>query len=258
MNFREWLELDEAGFLSGLFGKSRAEREREDALEREEERKAALERQEAAKKAKAIADYEATLATLTGKSGGSSSKSPSTPYLTDAKWPQRSPESPRRSAESPLKELRGLIGGLEVFSRFLDRVESRSGGSLTDDKNRSDMYDVYYKISKSKIYKDDAPGLSEGGRMRAISIIEEMFDKDVKMVAFPEEEIVCPYRGGVDLDEYQLLDRGLFEKCAKVIVRGFRRGSQVLKARVTYSGMTQDERVRFWGSDRSSWPISDD
>lgn len=238
MGFREWLELNEAGFLSRLLGRGskgpsgvQASPRKPDA---EEERRA-----------RDRANYDATLAMLTGRKppGESAPEVSSAPYATAAKWPAGS------SGSSPMDELRGLVGRVGGFSGFLERIMSRSDGSLKDAKNKSDMYDVYYKLSKSNIYKEEAPGLSDGARVRAISIIEGMFEDELGQVAFPDEEFVCPYGSGVDLADYQLVDRGEFEACAKVLVKGFR-GGRTIPARVTYGGMTEEERERFWTAEQ--------
>lgn len=242
MRFREWLELNEAGFLSGILGRSpeRAAREEEAILKRldaeEAERKARAERERVARDR---ANYDAAMAILTGRgSSEDQDDRPSAPYSTAARFPSRS--------ASPFDQLSELLGGAGSLSGLMDRMGSRPDRSLSDARNRSDMYDVYYKLSTSRAYDDQIPGLSDSDRDRAISMIEGMFKDEVGEVAFPDDKFVCPYSSpGFDREDYQLIDMGEFDSCAKVLVKGFR-GRRTTPARVTYSGMTEAERERLW------------
>lgn len=227
--FLEWIELNEAGFLSRLFGAKKPEAASRPELPPPAWLVAARE-----KKAAEKASSDAWRASVMSQDSPESQTE--APYLTAARWPQQSGGS---------GDLYELLGKAKELSSFVERIKSRPNSSLTDVKNRSDMYDIYYKLSKSKVYQE-LPGLSDSDKDRAISIIEKMFKDELKEIAFPDDAFVCPYRKpDFNPSDYSLSEPGSFEACAKVLVKGFK-GSRTIKAIVTYRGMTEDERNRWW------------
>lgn len=234
--FNEWLELREAGFFSGLFGKgaSRAEEALRRAKEAEAERTARSERES---RARDSANYDASMAMLLGK--GVSDDKPvvstadsSATQSTAARWPRDSVGS------SPFGELYDLVGEAgDGVSSIMDKIKSRPNKSLTDSSNRSDMYDIYYKLSVGLNSGKNLLGLSDSDCSRAVRLIESMFKSDLGYETFPDKEIVAPY---VDLspENATLVHPGLFEKPAKVWVKGFKKGGRtMIKTRVSYRGM---------------------
>jgi hypothetical protein len=222
--FREWLELNEAGILSKLFGgrSQGAKSVQQPQIAQSEEEK------EKDKQRKAHDDAMELL--VPG-------------YKQNAQPPMAQPSSSQPQQQN--KPSTAKSGGATLFDQLynlvgdkiipIQKMRSESDHSLTIESNRSKIYEAYSLLSRAK---NDGRnnGLSGSEIDKAISIIEKMFKDELGAITFPDEEVVVPY-GKPDWDskDYHINDAGAssLEGPAMVIVKGFKYGGKTVRAVVS-------------------------
>jgi hypothetical protein len=220
--FREWLELNEAGILSRLFG-GRPQGVQQSQIAQSEEDK------EKDRQRKAHDDAMELL--VPG-------------YKQNAQPPIAQPSSSQPQQQNKVRDF-PKTGGVTLFDQLHDlvgdkilpiqKMRSESDRSLTVESNRSKIYEAYSLLSRAK---NDGRnnGLSSSEIDKAISIIEKMFKDELGAIAFPDEEVVVPY-GKPDWDskDYHINDAGAssLEGPARVIVKGFKYGGKTVRAVVS-------------------------
>ena len=230
--FREWLELNEAGILSKLFGgrSQGAKSVQQPQIAQSEEEK------EKDRQRKAHDDAMALL--VPG-------------YKQNAQPPMAQPSSSQPQQQHKVRDF-PKTGGVTLFDQLHDlvgdkiipiqKMRSESDHSLTIESNRSKIYEAYSWLSQAK---NDGRnnGLSGSEIDKAISIIEKMFKDELGAIAFPDEDVVVPY-GKPDWDskDYHINDAGIssLEEPAKVIVKGFKYGGRTIKAVVSINAFNNE------------------
>jgi hypothetical protein len=227
--FHEWLELREAGFFSGLFGK-KAQPVQQPQIKQSEEDKERERQRRAYDDAMALLVPGYKPKEMTPEPQQKPAQAISRPGVAS---PQSAP-SPRQSSGTTLfDQLYDLVGGMIGVKN----IKLRSDRSLGIEANRSDLYEAYSSLSQAKnvpARRDEAKGLSDSEVDQAISIIEKMFNEELGLTAFPDEEVLIPWaKSDYSPKDYRHMQAGIAheEEPSIVVVKGFR-GRRTLPARV--------------------------
>lgn len=227
--FHEWLELREAGFFSGLFGKKAQPVQQPQVKTAEEKEQERLNRAHDDAMALLVPGYKPK--ERTPEPQQKTAQAISKPV---AAAPQ-SASSPRQSSGTTLfDQLYDLVGDM----RGVKNIKLRSDRSLGIEANRSALYEAYSALSQAKNdprRSDEAKGLSDSEVDQAISIIEKMFKEELGLTTFPDEEVLVPWaKSDYDPKDYSNMEVGIahLEEPSIVVVKGFR-GRRTTPGRVS-------------------------
>lgn len=227
--FYEWLELNEAGFFSNLFGKKPQPVQQPQVKTAEEKEQERLNKAHDEVMALLVPGYKPREASPEPQQ--KTAQAISKPVVA----PPQSASSPRKSSGTTLfDQLYDLVGDM----RGVKNIKLQSDRSLGIEANRSALYEAYSALSQAKNdprIRDEAKGLSDSEVEQALSIIEKMFKEELGLTTFPDEEVLFPWaKSDYSPKDYGHMEVGIaheFEPSI-VVVKGFR-GRKTVPARVS-------------------------
>ena len=228
--FIKWLELNEAGFFSNLFGAKKQVPPQNVNQETPEEKE---------RRRQSDAHDDAMRMLVPGYNPSENKTIPSQPtppknsQPNQQNKPSKALDFPKSGGTTLFDQLYNLVG--DKMSP-IQKMRSESDHSLKNIDNRSRLREAYSWLSRAKNWRGDNYRLSGLEIDKAINIIEKMFKDELGAVTFPDEEVVVPYaKPDWNPKDYHINDAGVssLEEPAKVIVKGFRYSGRTMPAVVS-------------------------